>query len=294
MLLDPLAILVLVACALAWSTFDLARKFLLDSIDPVPLVFLLGMLQAPLFVAWNALAGGAWTTAEGYWWPAAISVLLNIVSNVLFVAAIKVSPLSLTVPLLSFTPVFTAVLAIPMLGEVPGPFQVAGIVMVVFGALVLHLRPGAGLGPREMWRAFVRERGSVMMAGVALMWSISPPLDKMAVERSSSAFHGAVLSAGVGLGLGLYLASRGRLGSVGQARRRPLTVAGALAASAIALALQLVAIQMVFVSLVETVKRGLGNGLAVGIGAAIFDEVVGAWQWVAVVLMGIGVALILL
>lgn len=294
MLLDPLAILVLVACALAWSTFDLARKFLLDSIDPVPLVFLLGMLQAPLFVAWNALAGGAWTTAEGYWWPAAISVLLNIVSNVLFVAAIKVSPLSLTVPLLSFTPVFTAVLAIPMLGEVPGPFQVAGIVMVVFGALVLHLRPGAGLGPREMWRAFVRERGSVMMAGVALMWSISPPLDKMAVERSSSAFHGAVLSAGVGLGLGLYLASRGRLGSVGQARRRPLTVAGALAASAIALALQLVAIQMVFVSLVETVKRGLGNGLAVGIGAAIFDEAVGAWQWVAVVLMGIGVALILL
>lgn len=294
MLLDPLAILVLVACALAWSTFDLARKFLLDSIDPVPLVFLLGALQVPIFVAWNGVAGGTWAPAGGYWLPALISVLLNIVSNVLFVAAIKVSPLSLTVPLLSFTPVFTTVLAIPLLGEVPGPLQVAGILLVVAGALILHMRPGAGFGPREMWRAFLRERGSVMMAGVALMWSISPPLDKLAVERSGSPFHGAVLSAGVALGLGLYLAVRGRLGSVAQARRRPGTVTAALLASAVALALQLVAIQLVFVSLVETVKRGLGNGLAVGVGALVFHEAVGRWQWVAVGLMGIGVAMILL
>jgi len=65
-------------------------------------------------------------------------------------------------------------------------------------------------------------------------------------------------------------------------------------ASAVALALQLVAIQMVFVSLVETVKRGLGNGLAVGVGAVVFREAVGRWQWLAVVLMGIGVGMILL
>lgn len=294
MLLDPLAILVLVACALAWSTFDLSRKFLLDSIDPVPLVFLLGALQAPLFVAWNGLAGGPWEPAAGYWLPATVSVLLNIVSNVLFVAAIKVSPLSLTVPLLSFTPVFTTVLAIPLLGEVPGPHQVAGIGLVVVGALALHMQPGAGFGPREMVRAFLRERGSVMMAAVALMWSVSPPLDKLAVERSGSAFHGAVLSAGVALGLGVLLLARGELGAVAQARRRPVMVAGALAASAVALALQLVAIQLVFVSLVETVKRGLGNGLAVGMGAVLFRESVGRWQWVAVVLMGVGVGMILL
>jgi drug/metabolite transporter (DMT)-like permease len=68
----------------------------------------------------------------------------------------------------------------------------------------------------------------------------------------------------------------------------------ALLASAAALALQLVAIQMVFVSLVETVKRGLGNAAAVASGAWIFHERVGRWQWLAVALMGVGVALILL
>ena len=175
-------------------------------------------------------------------------------------------------PLLSFTPVFTTVLAVPLLGEVPGPLQVVGIGLVVVGAFALHVTPaalsrgGAGAGragggprPIEVWRAFRRERGAVMMAAVALMWSISPPLDKLAIGASSSAFHGMVLSGGVALGLGVLLAARGRLHEVAAARRRPKLVLGALAASAIALGLQLVAIRLVFVSLVETVKRGLGN-----------------------------------
>ncbi len=308
--LQPLIVVILVATALAWSSFDLVRKLLLDTIEPVPLVFLLTLLQTPLFVAWNYVSGGPWVPAPGYFLPALLSVGLNIVSNVLFVVAIRISPLSLTVPLLSFTPVFTALLAVPLLGEVPGPLQIVGIGLVVVGAFALHVTPaalspgdggatgagGGGLGPRplEVWRAFRRERGAVLMAMVALMWSISPPLDKLAIGASSSAFHGMVLSAGVALGLGVLLVGKGRFPEVAAGRRRPGLMLGALAASALALGLQLVAIRMVFVSLVETVKRGLGNGLAVGMGAVIFHERVGRWQWVAVVLMGAGVALILL
>lgn len=299
--IEPIAVLVLVATALAWSSFDVVRKLLLDTVDPVPLVFLLAAMQTPLFAVWNGATGGSWLPAGGYLGPAALSVALNTVANVLFIAAIKASPLSLTIPLLSFTPVFTTLLAVPILGEIPGPFEVLGIVLVVVGAFALHLTPtGVDLPPgivarlAAVWRAFRGEPGSVMMAAVALMWSITPPLDKLAVQTSSSAFHGMVLSGGVAAGLGLYLAGSGRLGAVAAARRRPRLALGAVVASAAALALQLVAIRMVFVSLVETVKRGLGNVAAVGLGAAVFRESVGRWQWVAVALMGGGVAMILL
>lgn len=295
--IEPLAVLILVLCALAWSSFDLARKILLDTVDPVPLVFLLAGLQAPLFAVWNAVGEGVWTPTEGYLLPAALSVGLNVVANVLFVVAIKISPLSLTIPLLSLTPVFTSVLAIPMLGEVPGPWEWVGIVLVVIGAMGLHMVPdpsGRTPRPAELWRAFLREKGSVMMAAVALMWSIAPPLDKMAMARSGAAFHGMVLSAGVAAGLGLLLAGQGRLRSVAAARQRPGMMLAALAASALALAFQLVAIRMVLVSVVETVKRGLGNAVAVALGAAVFEETVGRWQWAAAVLMGVGVAFILL
>ena len=290
---ELLALLVVVACAFAWSAFDLVRKVLLERVDPMPLVFALTGLQVPLFAAWAAVEG-AGLPGAGYALPAALSVALNIVSNVLFVVAIKVSPLSLTIPLLSLTPVFTTILGVPMLGEVPGRWEVVGIGLVVIGALGLHVVPGRGVNPVELARAFLREKGSVMMAGVALMWSIAPPLDKLAMERSGPAFHGFVLSAGVALGIGLVLAARGRLGAIRALRARPLLVAVALLASAGALALQLVAIQMVFVSLVETVKRGLGNAAAVAAGAWIFHERVGRWQWLAVALMGVGVGLILL
>ncbi len=292
--LDPLALATVVGCALGWASFDFLRKSILRSMDPMPLVFLLTALETPLFALWVAAAGAPGPDRSALWLyvlPAAGSVALGVVSNVLFVVAIKVSPLSLTIPLLSLTPVFTTLLAIPMLGQAPRPHQVVGIGLVVVGALALHLRRGQGGAP---WRSFVRERGSVMMAAVALMWSIGLPLDKLATDRSSPAFHGLVLSAGVALGLGLILAARGRLGAVAAARRRPGLVAAAVAASAVALALQLVAIQAVLVSIVETVKRGVGNAAAVAVGGGVFGERVGVAQWLAVALMAAGVALILL
>jgi drug/metabolite transporter (DMT)-like permease len=290
---EPLAALVVVACALAWSSFDLLRKLLLERVDPLPLVFALTALQVPVFAGWTWIAG-AGGPAAGYLVPAGLTVGLNIVSNALFVTAIKVSPLSLTIPLLSFTPVFTTVLAVPLLGEVPEAWDLVGIALVVVGALGLHMAPGRGANPLELGRAFLRERGSVMMAGVALMWSVTPPLDKMAIARSSPAFHGLVLSAGVAAGLGAILAARGGLPALRALGSRPVLFAVAVVASAGALALQLVAIKMVFVSLVETVKRGLGNAGAAAAGAWILGERVGRWQWGAVALMGAGVALILL
>ncbi len=296
--IEPLAAAVLVSCALAWASFDFLRKTLLQWMDPMPLVFLLTALQTPLFALWAAGSGAAGPGRGEVWLyalPAAASVALNVVSNVLFVVAIKVSPLSLTIPLLSLTPVFTTLLAVPILGQVPRPVQVVGIGLVVVGALALHRRPrGEGGDGEPPWRAFVRERGAVLMAAVALMWSITPPLDKLAIDRSSPAFHGLVLSGGVALGLGLILAARGRLRGVTAGRRHPGLLVAALAASTVALALQLVAIQIVLVSIVETVKRGIGNAAAVAVGGGVFGERVGAAQWLAVALMAAGVALILL
>lgn len=298
MITGPLAVVVLVACALAWSGFDLTRKLLLERIAPLPLVFALTAFQTPLMAGWYLLSGAGGPAAglpePGYLGPALLSVGLNVVANVLFVVAIKVSPLSLTIPVLSFTPVFTTLLAVPMLGEVPGRFQAVGIALVVVGALALHVAPGRGVNPLELARSFLRERGSVMMAGVALLWSVTPPLDKLAIERSSPALHGLVLSAAVAVGLGAILAARGRLGTLRGVAARPGLLVVAFVVSGLALALQLVAIQMVFVSLVETVKRGLGNAAAAAAGAWVFGERVGRWQWAAVAVMGAGVALILL
>lgn len=287
------ALLLALLCALAWSGFDLGRKALVQRLDPVPLLVLLTVGQTPLFAAWTSLEG--WPPiAPGYWTPALVSVALNVVANLAFIYAFKVSPISVTLPMLSLTPALTALLGIPMLGEVPTLRQGLGIGLVVAGAFLLNLQRDEKVTVPAMLRAFVRERGALLMLLVAFCWSVTPPLDKLAFQRASVPFHAFVLCGGVAVALLAVLALQRRLADLGQVSRAPWIYAGALGISTVALGVQFVAYGMMAVAFVETLKRGVGNVLALVWGMWLFGEEVGRTQVWAVVLMGVGVGLILI
>jgi drug/metabolite transporter (DMT)-like permease len=292
-MLTPVAIAVVLGCSLGWSLFDLTRKSLVERIAPLPLMFFVTAGMLPLVGFW-VVTGEPASFAAGYWAPALASVVLNVVANLAFFEAIRVSPLSLTIPLLSFTPVFASVLAMPLLGQFPTVTQWAGIVIVVAGAFVLNTVASDGVSPAKVWRAFLREKGAPLMLLVALLWAATISLDRLAVDRSSSALHGFVLSAGVGLAALIALAWRRQLGELSSVRRAPWTLLAALVVGAAALLLQLEAIQLVWVGAVETVKRGVGNALAVVFGRLFFGEAVTPQKVVAVLLMAAGVAVLLL
>lgn len=286
------AFLTIVACALLWAGFDLSRKSLVAKVEPVPLLVVLTLGQAPLFAAWAAAEG--WPGfAPGYWPPALATLALNVVANLAFFYAFKVAPLSQTIPLLSLTPAFTALSAIPLLGEWPTARQGAGIALVVAGALLLHLPSGGERTWRSFFAGLLRQRGAQLMLVVALCWSLTPPFDKLALSRASGPAHGFVLCTGVALVLALVLAARGRLAELGNVRQVPFTFAVALVISTAALGVQFAAYELTGVALVETVKRGVGNVAALAVGRWVFGEVVGGVQVVAVAVMVGGVGLIL-
>jgi len=287
-----LSFLVVVACAFAWSGFDLARKLLVQELAPTPLLALLTLGQAPLFLGWALIEG--WPQFQsGYWLPALTSVALNVVANLAFIRAFQIAPMSLVVPLLSLTPALTALLAVPLLGEIPSWRQGVGILLVVVGAFLINLRPGEQVTVPAVLRAFVRERGAHLMLVVAVSWSLAPPLDKLALQRASGPAHAFVLCALVAMVMVTTLAVQGRLRELAHVRRVPGTYAGALVVSTLALGLQFVAYNLLWVALVETVKRSVGNVLALVFGKVMFDETVGRAQLAAVLLMAAGVALIL-
>lgn len=283
------AVLVLVAASLAWSGLDLLRKLLVAEVSALPLLVAMTLGLVPVFALWVAVDGRT-AVAPGYVWPALASVLLNIAANLAFFEAVKRSPLSLTIPFLSFTPAFAALGAVPLLGERPRALQVAGIALVVAGGLVIHSGGGGALlGALRSLRA---ERGSVLMLWVALLWGATISFDKIAIGHASEPMHGMISLGGVGLGALVILAVRGRLGDLAQLRRRPGLVALALVAGSVALGLQLVAIKLLWVSLVESVKRGIGNTVAVVLGRTVFGEPVTASKVAAVLLMAAGVVLV--
>jgi drug/metabolite transporter (DMT)-like permease len=296
--LGPL--LLVVAASLAWAGLDTCRKALLSAVEPVPLLALLTLAMVPAFAAWYALEPSApprVLLAPGYLAPAAGSVLLNLVANLAFMEAVRRSPLSLTIPLLSLTPVFAMLLAIPLLGERPGAGDAAGVLMVVAGALWLNWPGGparAGEGGTPLWQALRREPGVPLMAVTALFWSLTIPFDKLAVQRAGAALHGLVLTAAVGTGFLLLLAARGRLAELAHVRRVPRMFALGVTVSVLALGLQLLALGPVWVAWVETLKRGVGNLSAVVMGRLAFGEPITPRKVAAVLVMAAGVALLIL
>ena len=286
------ALLLVIGSSLAWSGFDVCRKVLADRVRPAPLGFLLAAGAVPLFAVWTAVDGMP-AIQPGYLPPAAASVALNIAANLLFFAALRNSQLSVTIPLLSLTPVFTALLAIPMLGEIPALRQWLGILLVVAGAFVLNLPADGSMSPAAMARAWIGERGAGLMVLVALFWSLTGPFDKMATAKTSGPFHATVLCTGVALGIAAVLAVQRRLRELSDVRAAGWIFVLAVLISIAALGLQLLAMLKVWVGLVETLKRGIGNLSALILGRTLFGEAVTPRKLLAVGLMIAGVALIL-
>lgn len=114
---------------------------------------------------------------------------LEVIALILYIKALRSSPLSLTLPFLSFTPLFLIVVSGFILQEkisVRGGF---GIFLLAAGSYSLHLT-SMRKGFLEPLKAIVKERGSVFMLAVSVLYSFTSPLGKMAIEHSSPLFFG--------------------------------------------------------------------------------------------------------
>ena len=280
------------AAALGWSAYDLLRKLLTGRVAALPLVALITLGALLPLGAWTA-AVGDWRLGAGYLLPGLASVALNVAANLAFFRSLQLAPMSVTLPLLSLTPVFTAVLALLLLDESLTWRQVGGIALVVLGALAINLRPGEGLVPRTLLRAAVRERGSLLMAFVALCWSATLLLDKQALLHAAPTLHALVLHAGVAAGALGMLAARRELRTLRVPAGVVLLLAVTVLCGAVTVTVQLMAIQRMEIALVETLKRGIGATLALVWGRAFFAEPLPLRRVGAVATMVAGVVLLL-
>jgi len=280
------------AASVLWAALDAQRKGLAGLIGPVVLVIYLTVGQGLAFGVWWAVVGAPWPAA-GYWLPGLGVALTNLVASVAFVAAVRASPLSLTIPMLSLTPVLSSIVAWLFLDERPGALQLAGIFAVVAGALVLQSGTVRG-GPMTWARSLLAERGARWMLGVAALWSVSGVLDKVGLAYAEVPPHGALQALVIGFSLLGFLAIRGRLSDLGRARARPLALFAAVVTSALAVGLQYLAILVWYVSFVEATKRAVGLVASVGVGRMAFGEPVTPGKVSGVALMTVGVVAIVL
>ena len=284
-------------CSLAWATLDAMRKLLVARMDPVALLMWLSVGQVPVLGAWVMQSSGLEIAAA--WWPWVLgSIALNIVANLLFLYAVGSGEFSRAIPLLAFVPVWTAVLAIPLLGELPSPPQWLGIAMVVLGAIALH---AGGTGRASWLTGLFTHRAAVAMLGVSLAWATTIVLDKRAMAHAPASIHALALGLGQAVGMAVWALRRARGDLavwarmlVAQAGVAPLRLGLAALVAALAIALQLRAILVVPVAVPESMKRAVGMAAAMVAGRWLFDERISIGRALAVATMAVGAALVLL
>lgn len=296
-------------CAFSLASADAATKAWLTDYSAAELTVvrlsLPGLLLSPLLVGMpNPLELPA-----AFWGWMALSVPLEIVAMVLYMAAIRAHALSLTLPYLAFTPAFVMLLGWLLLGEAVSPGGMAGVLLIVAGAWLLNLddprpdHPRAWLAP---FQAMLWAPGARLMLIVALVYALTAVTGKAAMgylgPRHFGAFYFAVLGVAV---LPLVLV-RSPLTTAGQGpgsvspghlwqrlSRRPFAVLAVGALMALMIVTHFLAIERVEAVYMIAVKR---TSLVFGIlyGAWLFHERGLATRLPAGLLMLAGVAVILL
>jgi drug/metabolite transporter (DMT)-like permease len=119
-----------------------------------------------------------------------IAVPLEIAAILFYIKALKISPLSLTLPFLSLTPIFLIIVPYIILGEKVSFLGAIGVLFIAAGGYAINLKEFRK-GIFEPFIAIKREKGSIFMIAVAFIYSFTSSLGKMAIEHSSPIFFGA-------------------------------------------------------------------------------------------------------
>ena len=206
---------------------------------------------------------------SGFWPALLLGGILNLITTVLYMKAIKASDLSVTVPMVTFTPLFLLLTSPVIVGEFPPLLGILGILLIVFGSYLLHLKEKQK-GILAPFKAIITEKGPRLMLVVAFVWSITANIDKVGIQNSSVvlwavAIHIFIIITMIPL---MWITSRSSIHQLVK-HRNVLVSLGLI--NALKYFFQLAALQFTLVVYVISIKRTSAI-LCVIFGALIFKE----------------------
>ena len=176
--------------------FIIVKKYI-SALDPKLLTGIGFTLGGCLLFLSSSLRGFP-AIGSDFFAAVAITSILNILGLSLIFKALASSDLSISVPMLSFTPVILIGTSYVILHEVPSLFGFAGICIIVSGSYVLNIA-----AEHEHYldpvKAMMRNRGSWYMLIVAFLFAVSINFDKIALLNSDPFFGMALTVTTIGI-----------------------------------------------------------------------------------------------
>lgn len=165
-----------------------------STLPPLEMAGIPLMMGLPLFVLIFMLTPAP-PLLDGFWTFFLLCLPVNAAGFYLHMRAVNLSPLSVTMPYLAFTPAFVLLTGNVILGELPNIWGGCGVALIVCGSYVLNIPPAMGRDLAAPLRAFSNEVGARSMLVASILYSFSTVLGKRCIELSSPVYFATLFFA---------------------------------------------------------------------------------------------------
>lgn len=125
-------------------------------------------------------------TGSNLYWIIPLNSILLLISSYMLLKALQISKMSVSLPMLSLTPLFLVLLSYLILKEIPSAWGFVGILLIVIGAYAINIKNGKGFF--EPFAALFKIKGSFYVIVVSFIWSITASLYKKGIIESNPVY----------------------------------------------------------------------------------------------------------
>ena len=266
------SLITLLFSSLLWGFFDLIGKKALEYLSITQIVYLIFISQTIIFLI-SLIYSNLIILSNYYFIYLAFIVILNLIGLYCFLKAIKIQQISMSIPLLSYSPLFSVFFSSLILNESLLLYQYFGITIIFIGSFVLYSK---SLRLKDLLFSpftLISNKGAQLIITVALIWSLVPVLDKKSLYYIDIYFHGFLQSLfGILLLLIFIKTPKIKAFKVKNINKHLFLVLMLIIISFLATIIQLVTIQINYIAILEVFKRSVGIILSLFFGYIFFKE----------------------
>ncbi len=291
-----MSLLILFLSGLFWAIFDLVRKMALQSQSLLTVIYVTIFSQLIIFMM-SLLLSKLLISSNDYYPLLIIISFLNLISLYCFLKALKIQEISMCIPLLSYSPLFSLIFSKILLDESLSISQHIGIIIIFIGSFILYSK---SLHFKDLLYSpfsLIKNKSAQLMIIVTIIWSAIPVLDKKSLNYTDIYMHGFLQSLLGFLFLFFFIKHKGEKGEQRIAfiknKKSFITLILLIIIGFLASITQLFALTINLVPILEVVKRATGILLALFFGYFFFKEDINKKKVYSITVIIIGLSFVI-
>ncbi len=275
--------------AILWAFFDVVRKKAVQENSEKSVIFIIIASQI-IFYSFLLFLSDLYIDINKYYLSGSALIVLNLISILLFLKVLKSGEISKYIPMLSFTPLFSALYSNLILDEQLIFSQYLGMLLIVLGSLLLHINRKINRTIVSKMHLTLMNKNLIMILLVSLIWSLTPVLDKECMKYTDLYLHGLLQAIGMLVVIPVLLIKKNTNIKLVNIKLNIKNISLSLIIlSFLTSFMQLLALQYIFVAELESLKRSVGIILALLFGYYFFKETINLKKIFSVLIIVLGI-----